>query len=239
MEIRPGIPTDYPVQVQYRIERIKKYLQNGKWLDYGCADGGYTSALLGAGAASVCGVDVLPDRVDAASKSHPSLSFYLSSNGRLHFANATFDGVFMNEVFEHVADEELVLREIHRVLKPRGLLILLSPNRCFFFEGHSVTILGRQYYKPAPLLPWLPKRVTDRWVSARNYWPRELRKKIESQSFTIIESGFALPTFEAFRWIPEAIARPYRQHITLFDQMPIIRRFLGVSSLVVARRLDR
>ena len=42
----------------------------------------------------------------------------------------------MNEMFEHVADERWALAEILRVLKPGGILVLISPNRWFPIEGH-------------------------------------------------------------------------------------------------------
>ena len=52
-----GNSTASPLNVRYRVGSISKYL-SGRWLDYGCADGGYTDGLLDGGASSVVGVDV-------------------------------------------------------------------------------------------------------------------------------------------------------------------------------------
>lgn len=234
INIRPGTATAHPYNVRYRLERVAKYITGGAWLDYGCAEGGYTEGLLSTGAEMACGVDAVSDRIQLAREAHPDLPFY-TADGALPFPEASFDGIFMNEVLEHVKDEVLVLSEVYRVMRPGGYLILMSPNRCFPFEGHAVTI-GHWELGPCPFIPWLPKRLTNRWVTARNYWPKELRRKISSSGLRIVETGFILPVFEAYPWIPGAVAELYRKHITGIDRLIGIRRLLGVSNLVVAQR---
>jgi hypothetical protein len=86
-----------------------------------------------------------------------------------------------------------------------------------------------------PIIPWLPRSITDTWVSARNYWPRELRRRVECSGFVVIESGFIMPVFEGYPWLPESIAKSFRRHIRSVDRLPGIRR-IGVSNLVVAVR---
>lgn len=81
-----------------------------------------------------------------------------------------FDGTLMNEVLEHVADEKQALSEVFRVLKPGGVFVLISPNRWFPIDGHFIKI-GSWTFGPAPLIPWLPKRLTRSITVARNYWP--------------------------------------------------------------------
>lgn len=233
--MQAGCSTAFRFNVEYRVGRISRYLQGGDWLDYGCADGGYTAALLAAGARSVAGVDVLADRIEAAQTRHRDIPFYMSDGDRLQFPGGSFDGVLMNEVFEHVADEQQALAEVRRVLRPGGHLVLISPNRGFPFEGHTVIIGRWKSRRPTALVPWLPKLLTDQWVTARNYWPAELRHKISAAKFNIVESGFIMPVFEENVWMPTTAAEAFRNHIATFDHMPGIRR-LGVSSLVVAQR---
>lgn len=48
-------------------------------------------------------------------------------------ADATFDGVILTEVLEHCVDPPAALREVFRVLKPGGLLLVTSP---FFWPDH-------------------------------------------------------------------------------------------------------
>ena len=234
MKIEPGSSTAFPFNVEYRIARISKYL-SGEWLDLGCADGGYSAGLLSAGATRVIGVDVEEDRIAAARLAHPEITFQVSDGERLKFDDCSFDGVFMNEVFEHVGDEAETLAEVHRILKPGGILIIISPNRGFPFEGHRIQIGTWSSKSPTPIIPWLPKSTTDKWVTARNYWPGELRRKVEVGGFAIVETGFIMPVFEAYPWIPESASRIYRRHVTSIDKWPAIRR-LGVSNLIVGSR---
>lgn len=46
---------------------------------------------------------------------------------RLSFADASFDLCTSTEVFEHVPNDRAGLRELHRVLKPRGHLLFTVP----------------------------------------------------------------------------------------------------------------
>lgn len=238
MKIEPGSSTAFPFNVHYRVGRIARYIDGGDWLDYGCADGGYTHALLDSGARTAAGIDIDVNRVAAARKTFPGIPFYVRKSQELPFTDNSFDGVFMNEVFEHVADERETLKEVHRLLRPSGLLIIISPNRGFPFEGHTVHIGHWSSKAPTPLIPWLPRILTDRWVTARNYWNRELCRIISSSGFAIVESGFIMPVFEGYPWVPAATAEWFRRHVTRIDHLPLIRR-VGVSNLVVARRHTR
>ena len=49
-------------------------------------------------------------------------------NRRLPFADAAFDAVLSIEGIEHLEDRYTFLRELRRVLKPKGTLILTTPN---------------------------------------------------------------------------------------------------------------
>jgi len=45
----------------------------------------------------------------------------------LPFRDGSFDGVICSEVLEHVPDPRVVLKDVHRVLKPDGLLLVCIP----------------------------------------------------------------------------------------------------------------
>jgi len=229
-----GRNTATPTNVAYRVGRISSYL-SGRWLDYGCAEGGYTSSLLAHGVTSVVGVDVLKDRLkEAEARQIPNATFYSFDGSRLNFPDESFNGAFMNEVLEHVADEQESLREIRRVLQPGGHLIVISPNRWFPVEGHTVTMVGMRF-GPAPLIPWLPERLTRKWTTARNYWPRQLVDHVHQAGFVIQEVGFIWPVFEQFPWLPGPIISVYRRWLDKIDDVPGLRRF-GLSTLIIATK---
>lgn len=234
---RPGRNTATPTNVSYRVGRIAPYL-SGRWLDFGCAEGGYVAALLRNGAATVVGVDVAEDRIkEAIACRIPNACFQAFNGARLDFANDSFDGAFVNEVLEHVADEQESLREIHRVLRPGGRLIVISPNRWFPIEGHDVSI-GNLSFGPAPLIPWLPEPLTRNWTTARNYWPRQLVRHVRDAGFTVLKVGFIWPVFERYPWLPERVIVSYRKWINQLSNTPGIRRF-GLSTLVIAIKPQR
>lgn len=55
----------------------------------------------------------------------------------LPFADNSFDRVISNHVIEHVDNPGLHLREIHRILKPDGVVYLATPNRLWPYEFHT------------------------------------------------------------------------------------------------------
>jgi SAM-dependent methyltransferase len=63
------------------------------------------------------------------------------------FEDASFDFVINNQVMEHVENLDDVLAEIHRVLKPGGLILSLFPDKGVWREGHC----------GIPFLHWFPK----------------------------------------------------------------------------------
>jgi ubiquinone/menaquinone biosynthesis C-methylase UbiE len=234
MKIEPGSSTAFPFNIEYRLGRISKYVKGGDWLDFGCADGGYSEGLLGLGADSVIGVDAEADRIVEARQRHPDITFYSYDDEHV-FPDNSFDGVFMNEVFEHVQDGDETLREVYRMLRPGGVLALITPNRGFPFEGHTMHIGSWTSKRPLPIVPWLPRALTDSWVTARNFWPNELRDQMVDHGFGIIEAGFIMPVFEEYTWVPARLTELFRSRITTIDRLPVIAR-LGVSNLVVGRK---
>lgn len=92
---------------------------------------GYGTAFLAQTARSVVGVDIAREAV-ALSRRHFSrsnLRFMQMDCVRLGFATAVFDLVCAFEMIEHIVDYSGALREITRVLRPGGALVLSTPNR--------------------------------------------------------------------------------------------------------------
>jgi SAM-dependent methyltransferase len=209
----------------------------GDWLDIGCASGGYTSALLAYGAASATGVDPEAERIAQARErcaGDARLRFVVSDGEGLPFDDASFDGVLLNEVLEHVESEAQVLAEARRVLRPGGALAVMSPNRWFPFEGHGMKMPGNRVLRvPVPILPWLPERLTRPARRARNYWPGELAALVGDAGFEGVANESVFPVLERFRWLPEFAVPAYRRAVPWLERSPGLRKF-GVSTLVTA-----
>jgi 2-polyprenyl-3-methyl-5-hydroxy-6-metoxy-1,4-benzoquinol methylase len=236
---KPGSSTAVPSNVVYRMGKIRKLgVLKGRWLDCGCADGGYTVALVDSGAESAVGVDVIEERILQArkrEKDYPAVEFFHLTNDDLPFPDASFDGVMMNEVLEHVTDEAHTLREIFRVLRPGGHLVIMSPNRWFPFEGHGMHIGQRVFSFPIPILPWLPSNIGQQFMYARNYWPSEMRNLVNDAGFAVWKLDFVWPVFEVWPWLPQPVIHQYRKFLPIIERVPFVRRF-GVSVFLAAQK---
>jgi SAM-dependent methyltransferase len=239
IRIERGGTTAVPMNVRYRVGKLDELgLGRGRWLDCGCGWGEYTLGLRQRSSALTVGVDVEFDRVvDAQRRAHGTsrIQFGCASADALPFRDASFDGVFLNEVLEHAESEERSLREIYRVLRPGGVLALMSPNRLFPFEGHGLLLGQRRIDIPVPLLPWLPEGVAGRFMRARNYWPGELRDLVQAAGLAVVRTGSVFPMFEQFPVLPGWMVPRYRRLVPHLERLPLVRR-CGLSTFVVARR---
>ncbi|GAC1352035.1 MAG: hypothetical protein NVSMB1_10910 [Polyangiales bacterium] len=75
------------------------------------------------------GCDVDPRAIEAVKRLHGDRGEFTESESlHLPFPDATFDAVYATEVVEHTEFPESWLREIMRVCKPGGRLLLTTPN---------------------------------------------------------------------------------------------------------------
>jgi SAM-dependent methyltransferase len=121
------LPDAAPEHFELRREFMLEALAPGsKVIDVGAGAGWFAAALAGAGC-SVVGVEVAQEPVRRARERFPALEFVVVPEGRLPFAAAAFDGAWLGEVLEHVADVVGLLDEVARVLAPGGRLALSTP----------------------------------------------------------------------------------------------------------------
>ncbi len=119
-------------------------------LDIGCADGAMMiyCGLLGA---EIYGIDLSSDFVEKANRSLGKFGIrgtaVLGDAKRIDFPENYFDKVVSSDFFEHLnsPDNISVLKEIKRVLKPGGVIIVKTPNltylRCSKFFKQMKRIL--------------------------------------------------------------------------------------------------
>jgi len=97
-------------------------------LDLGCGIGYYCEFLSNLGVA-VFGVDIDQKSIDMAKESYPTINFSVCSANGIPFKADSFDKVLCTEILEHIKDEDKAIKEIYRVTKPGGLILITVP--CF------------------------------------------------------------------------------------------------------------
>jgi SAM-dependent methyltransferase len=113
-------------------------------LDCGCGPGTITLGIANAVAPGrVAGVDFAESQVEqarsnAAQQGVNNVDFQTADCYRLPFPDDSFDRVFCHAVLEHLGEPVRALCELHRVLKPSGIIGVCSPDwGGFLLAPHS------------------------------------------------------------------------------------------------------
>jgi len=97
-------------------------------LDYGCGPGGYIIPLaeLVGESGKVYALDIHPLAIrkvqDIASKKRLANVETILSDCKTGLPDNTLDAILLYDAFHHLSDPDVVIRELHRVLKPDGIL---------------------------------------------------------------------------------------------------------------------
>jgi SAM-dependent methyltransferase len=100
---------------------------HGALLDAGCGTGGFLAWAAERGSfGRLCGVDVSPEAIEVARAVVPGADLRVASVHELPFEDASFELVVLNDVLQHVHEDEIErsLHELRRVLVPSGALLV-------------------------------------------------------------------------------------------------------------------
>jgi len=138
----PNPGRNYMIADGYRdlqkiFDKERRYLlPECRILDIGCGSGNLLGWFheLGAQAQNLFGVDLIPDRIDAARARYPNFTFEVANAETLDFPDKSFDLISIFTVFSSVLDDQMsnkIAKTITRLLKPGGAIIwydLRYPN---------------------------------------------------------------------------------------------------------------
>ncbi|NYZ75475.1 class I SAM-dependent methyltransferase [Candidatus Micrarchaeota archaeon] len=182
-------------RIEYVLKTIRSFdVTNPKILDAGCGDGVMTRYLTSIRGAKITGLDYNELRLKRARKLLPAVRFVKGDLLKMPFKTNSFDVVFLHHVLEHIKEDEKVLREIRRILRSGGYLLLGVPH-----EGGVIGRLRNNYVQPQIM------KSTDH---VQFYTPESLAAKIRSIK------GFEL---ERIEWIGGVLIPHYKLHM-LFVQ---------------------
>ncbi len=202
-------------------------------LDLGCGLGEYVRGFERLGADAL-GADIeWPRLVEARERGTKGL---LAAAGEtLPFRDAALDVVVLNEVIEHVADDQATMREVGRVLAPGGVCVIFAPNRLYPFETHGIYWRGTYRFGNYPFVNWLPRALRNRFVPhARVYGRGDWARVFEGSNLEVVSHGYVYPGFDNIvaRW--PLVGRVLRT-LCYWAESSWFARF-GLSHLIVLRR---
>jgi ubiquinone/menaquinone biosynthesis C-methylase UbiE len=240
-----GGDTGQPINLAKRLAIIKEIgLDNKTILDCGCGAGEYVRELMKEKNVNVWGIEFSTEKVNLYKSQFPSLSNVFQGDiENMPFESENFDLVILNEVLEHIPSQVAGLREIYRVLKPFGKLIVFSPNRLYPFETHG--ILSKKsdniISKSVPFIPYLPIRLGAKLFRyrARNYFPMELRRILKKQNFRIERHFYITQTFEGIGGgigAPAPMKNFLRNVFSILEKIPVLRAPFSVSQVLVVEK---
>lgn len=147
-QILKQVPMDY-YDKGIRTNPLQKYWHTKKWktlreflpssgslLDIGCADGTTTFEIYKHfPKLKVTGIDYYKKAIDFAKKTKPGVTFIHGDAHSLPFKNGQFNVVTTIEILEHLQNPEVALKEIYRVLKKDGYLVVVQDTDSLLFKS--------------------------------------------------------------------------------------------------------
>lgn len=170
----------------------------GKILDFGCGYGEHKNVLEDK-QRKIYGFDT-----DKFALSGQKNVVYASGLD-IPFKNNQFDGAICIDVLEHIKDDKKALKELKRVLKKGGKLIITVPNRSFPWTYDPINALLRRFNKHIPIGIWS-------WGHVRLYSKKGINSFLNKNGFKIIKiekrsHAFVGLVFNYFPWIITHIFR--------------------------------
>lgn len=166
---------------------------------------------------------------------NPNRLLHVPETRHLPYHDATFDTVVANAVLEHIPQPRTpYLRELWRVLKPGGYLIVAeTPNKYLPFDFHTTRMMW---------VPWLPSRIARAYAIWRDRYSRERNWAYSGwRGLGYYEMVGALPR-RSYRVIHEEsrprhrLLRVLRLPASLLDPYPlwILQKLEGRPARVIA-----
>ncbi len=162
-------------------------------LDAGCGTGRHLRALAKLPDLKIVGIDRNNADLNDALTSLKNMPDALSGNylvtradiNKLPFDSASFDCVICSEVLEHIPQHEEALKELVRVLKPQGSLVISVPR---YFSERICWFISRAY-------------CNDDGGHVRIYKKKQLQKMLNTHGFMCWKINYKHALHVPYWWI--------------------------------------
>jgi SAM-dependent methyltransferase len=209
-------------------ERIR-----GLILEDGCGVGMYVEHLSRFGG-TVIGLEYDLERAREARARSPLI---LNAEGEsVPLPSSTFDMILSHEVIEHMQDDRLAIREMIRILKPGGRIVLFCPNRGYPFETHGVYWKGKYYFGNKLFVNYLPRVWRHRLAPhVRVYSTGDLKKVFDGLPVQFIERTIIFGAYDNIIAQYGAFGKILRGIVQFLEKTPL--RVFGLSHFWVVEKV--
>lgn len=198
----------------------------GACLDLGCGDGRTAGLWLRSHVRSYAGVDVSMAGLCMARALGLNVA-QIGDASELPFGSEAFDAAVCIEVFEHLFEPQQAARELLRVLRPGGLLLVTVPNVAYWRHRLDLAVRGR--WDPAGDAESVRKPWRDPHL--RFFTAPTLRAMLEQVGYTDVRvAGHA---GEVIGHLPGV-----RKWASLFPDALLARRIADLAHSPLQRRLQ-
>jgi 2-polyprenyl-3-methyl-5-hydroxy-6-metoxy-1,4-benzoquinol methylase len=197
-----------------RLQRVYEMIGDraaGRVLDIGCGPGITVEHLVTRGF-EVYGVDISAEMVRECQKQFghmPAAHFSTGNIEALEFQDAFFDVVLSMGVVEYVDDDAVAVKEMVRVTKPGGVIVVTLPNRVSPYRVWQRTV----YRGLRAALGTIRGRRPPAEISHREYTRASYSRLLQSCGLTIADTvyyNFSLFVFPLDRMFPGLAVRASR-----------------------------
>ncbi|MFN8373540.1 MAG: class I SAM-dependent methyltransferase [Anaerolineae bacterium] len=219
-----------------RLKMIEQWakLDKAHVLIDGCGVGMYASQIRRRFTLHVEAFDIELERVEDTRAEVPTA--VVAAAEAVPYPDNTFDTILSHEVLEHVNNDRMAAREMVRVLKPGGRIVIFAPNRWYPFETHGHYWQGEYHFGNTPLINYLPDAIRDKLAPhVRAYTGHGLRGLFAGEPVKIVCHTRIYGGYDNIIARLGTSGRFIRNTLYAFENTPL--DILGLSHLLVVEKL--
>jgi SAM-dependent methyltransferase len=210
-------------------ERVK-----GRILENGCGVGMYVEHLSPLGG-TIFGLEYDFERAAEARINSPHI--FNAAGEFIPLPSSTFDLILSHEVIEHVQNDHRAVREMIRLLKPGGRVVLFCPNRVYPFETHGIYWKGKYSFGNKLFVNYLPRKLRDKLAPhVRVYSKRDLQKLFEDLPVRFIEQTIIFGAYDNIIQRFGGWGKILRNILQFLEKTPL--KILGLSHFLVVEKVE-
>ena len=169
-----------PIEIDRHLERVRRYLRpqwDDRLLEIGCSRGFLTQRVREELSPSTTGVDLNPEAIANACVDGLSVM----DAQALAYEDESFDKIYSFHCIEHIPDLHGALREMNRVLKPGGRILLVypaEPIRGLYVVPTAIILFGNA--------------LRAREIHLHKLWPAKIERMLAATSLDVTASALDL-----------------------------------------------